>query len=407
MRSICEPSNWLQSLTRALVAGWFCLGGGLVAGVPGVPVALASSLPPSTALAPFNPQSVTFVSTTTGWALGTVRCNGAEACLSLRETTDAGTSWSIRPLPGRLVTMVDRQSIRDGYSGGWLNVRFADTLDGWLFGGLPNSGPILWSTHDGGATWRQENLPGLLKYGPILDLEAANGTVYLMAVNGQYRVSVESSPVGQDSWRKDPAPPLPLPAGGAQPTGSFVVEDGHFWLVEGNDRGIMGAAKLGANGRWGSWAPPCVNVGDTYTVPSAASADDLVAICQIGGFGGSVSRSDPPGAKLGSSWLYISDNAGVSFHAGSELGPLGPVTYGGVLASPSPGVVLVSRSGTSTALLGSFGGGHHWRVVYRGSLFYLGFTTPSQGIGLVSGSGQATSMVMTFDGGHRWSPVKF
>jgi hypothetical protein len=405
VRSIYGTSHWVQPLTRALVAGSLCLGSGLVAGAP---AALASPLPSTTASAAFNPQSVTFVSTTAGWALGTVPCRGAGACSSLRETIDAGKSWSTRPLPARLVAAADNKSIFENYPEGWLSVRFADPLDGWIFGGLPNGGPILWSTHDGGASWRSENLPGLLKYGPIFDLEAANGTAYLMAVNSQYRVNVESSPVGKDSWRRDPAPPLLLPAGGAQPTGSFIVQDGHVWLVEGNDRGIMGAAKLDGNGRWGSWAPPCLDVGDSYTVPAAASADNLVAVCQIGGFGGSVSKSDPPGAKLGSTWLYFSDSAGTNFHAGPELGPLGPVAYGEVLASPSPGVVLVSRSGTSSELVGSFDGARHWSVVYRGGLFYLGFTTPSQGIGLVYGSsGKATSMVITFDGGHHWSPVKF
>jgi hypothetical protein len=46
-------------------------------------------------------------------------------------------------------------------------------------------------------------------------------------------------------------------------------------------------------------------------------------------------------------------------------------------------------------------------VVYRGQLFYLGFTSPAQGVGIVQSSKATTTMVMTFDGGHHWGPVTF
>ena len=86
-------------------------------------------------------------------------------------------------------------------------------------------------------------------------------------------------------------------------------------------------------------------------------------------------------------------------------------TIGDVLALPSPGVVLVSRAyyGNGDAneqdLRASFDGGRHWAVVYRGQLFYLGFTSPAQGVGLVQSSKATTSLIMTFDGGHHWASV--
>jgi hypothetical protein len=342
-----------------------------------------------------------------GWALGTVPCGRPGACLALVRTADAGTSWTAASLPAQLVAEADTKTNDDVYLGMGLNVRFADPLDGWIFGGFPNSGPLLWSTHDGGTMWRQENLPGMYRYGPMFDLEASGGTAYLMATNAKLRVTVESSPVGRDNWRTDPTPALSLPAGGAQPGGSFVFQGGKAWLVEGNGRGVTGSAELDGQGRWGSWASPCAQVGDSYAVPAASSALDLFAVCQIGGFGSSVSKSDPRGAALGSTWLYVSANGGNSFHAVRQLAPLGPVTYGGVLASPSPNVFFVSRSSSSDQLVGSFDGGQHWSVSYRGGLFYLGFTSSAQGVGLVQGAGAVTSMIMTFDGGHHWAPVKF
>ena len=103
------------------------------------------------------------------------------------------------------------------------------------------AGRLLWSTHNGGASWHRVPLTGLANDDPILDLETARGTVYLMAIGKtQLRVVVESSPVGQDAWRLDQAPDLFLPAGGSQPVGSIVLQGGKGWLVEGNDRGITG-----------------------------------------------------------------------------------------------------------------------------------------------------------------------
>jgi hypothetical protein len=394
-----------RSASRALAAASLVFGVGTFATVP---AAMAAPPPPVPAPAAFHPQSVTFVSAETGWSLGTVPCHGAGACLTLVHTTDAGTSWTTRALPAQLLAEADNKANADMYPGTGLNVRFADALDGWVFGGFANSGPVLWSTHDGGSTWRHESLPGLSDQGPVFDLEAAGGTAYLMAANAKFSgVTVESSPVGHDNWHSDPTPVLSLPAGGAQPGGSFVFQAGRAWLVEGNGRGITGSAELDGPGQWGSWASPCAQVGDSYTVPAASSALDLFAVCQIGGFGSSVSKSDPPGAALGSTWLYVSGNGGNSFHAVRQLARLGPVIYGGVLASPSRNVFFVSRSSSSDQLVGSFDGGRHWSVAYNGGLFYLGFTSSAQGVGLVQGAGTATSMIMTFDGGHHWAPVKF
>ena len=132
----------------------------------------------------------------------------------------------------------------------------------------------------------------------------------------------------------------------------------------------------------------------------------------MGGFAYGLSKAAPAGAALGSSWLYFSDNGGRTFAAGPELGPQG-YSFGGVLASPSPGVVLLSRAYFGNGdlneqdLRASFDGGHRWSVVYRGQLSYLGFTSPAQGVGIVQSSKATTTMIMTFDGGHHWAPVTF
>jgi hypothetical protein len=370
----------------------------------------------------FDPLSVTFVSLRTGWVLGTAPCAKSRTCLTLRETTDAGRTWFARPLSTAILSAADRQlNGRDAaqyYD--QLNVRFANTQDGWIYGSLPGPTPsagvafiqpvqYLWSTHDGGHVWRRQSFAWLGKYGGLFDLEASNGSVYVMGDNKSNHVTVESSPVGEDSWRVTNAQPLGLPAGGAQPSGSIVLSGSSGWLVVGNDRETSGAARLSADGEWVPWTPPCTTVGNSFATPAASSSATLVAVCTMGGFAQGLSSQAPPGAKLGSSWLYFSNDGGNTFVAGSELLWSRYGDYG-VLASPAPGVILLGRSAGKGALMASFDGGVHWHEVYRAQPFYLGFTSASQGVALVGsplGANGTNTMIMTFDGGHHWARVTF
>jgi photosystem II stability/assembly factor-like uncharacterized protein len=127
----------------------------------------------------------------------------------------------------------------------------------------------------------------------------------------------------------------------------------------------------------------------------------------MGGFASPLSKSAPRGATVGSSWLYFSTDGGRTFRAGPELRPVEGFFYG-LLASPTPRVIVVSGDvGDSKDLTASFDGGTHWTNVYRGQLFFLGFTSATQGVGLVRSSKGASTMIMTFDGGHHWAPVTF
>jgi hypothetical protein len=125
----------------------------------------------------------------------------------------------------------------------------------------------------------------------------------------------------------------------------------------------------------------------------------------MGGFGYSLSSSAPPGATLGSNWLYFSTDGGRSFHSGPELEPRN-IYFDGVLASPGPGVVVMSRGpGGVDNLMASFDGGRTWRVVYRGEPTFLSFTSPTQGVALIEHRVGVDSMIMTFDGGRTWRVV--
>jgi hypothetical protein len=149
------------------------------------------------------------------------------------------------------------------------------------------------------------------------------------------------------------------------------------------ERGTIGSARL-AGGRWIRWTPPCAGVGHSFAFPAVSSARDLVAVCVMGGFAHPLSRSAPPGAKLRSSWLYLSADGGAGFRAGPEL-PNHAGSYaavGGPIASPVPGAILFGAPDPKTgreALIASFDGGMHWSVVASGAPAFVGFTSPSQG----------------------------
>ena len=380
----------------------------------------------SSAKTHFDPTSVTFISIKTGWVIGTEACAPNRTCVALRETTDGGHTWLDVALAASLSKAADHDvggfSAATYFDAG-LNVRFANTRDGWIYGTLAATVtqgsqsyvanvPKMWSTHDGGLVWRPQTLTWAARQGSIYDLETANGVVYVMAQNKSFGATVESSPVAQDNWRPSNSVALGSPAGGGQPTGAIVLKGSSGWLVEGNDRANTGSARLTRDGRWVAWTPPCASVGGGLAVPAAASARNLVAVCGMGGFASPQPSSAPRGAAIGSSWFYSSRNGGTTFTIGSELKPVpANLSFGnftGVLASPRPGELLVGRSvGLRYQLIASFDGGVRWRVVYHGRLSYLGFTSAAQGVALVQGANRTNSMIMTYDGGRKWLPVSF
>ena len=391
----------------------------LAAGTLAAPPGAAVTSKRSVAASGFQPQSVSFVGQSI-WSVGTVACPGHVRCPELWESGDSGKRWARLALPPALSSLVDRA--RPGtfaYDSAppVLNVRFANARDGWLFGNIPlparvqgvvstTWAPALWATHDGGSAWRAVAFKGLDRsypYGAVLDLGAAGGTAYLVVAGRGFHAQVESSPVTGGLWHTDPAPPLPLPAGGGETSGDFVFVGGQGWLVEGNGRGVTGSARLESSGKWATWRAPCRDVGDGYPALAASSATNLVAMCTIGGFVASRSPADPPGSVPGlSTWLYGSDNGGESFRPVAGLAKRGrPVFNFDVLASPSPGVVLTSRDGR---LVPSSDGGRHWEVVYRRGPSYVHFSGSRDGIGLF-GTGYMGTMALTHDGGMHWQPV--
>jgi photosystem II stability/assembly factor-like uncharacterized protein len=355
---------------------------------PLVPVAPAPTpvpqLPIGSVPVGFVPQSVTFVSLSMGWVLGSAPCKPT-TCLVLLETTDSGRTWTSRPVPPTNPATIGYASAGSGVGA----VRFADAEDGWLFG------PDLWSTHDGGVHWARQPLPGDPTMTMVEALETARGVVHAVlydfaAIPG---VKIESSPTGRDAWVRSKVS-IELGAGPVAHA-QLVIQGSGGWIVE-NDRGVVGGARL-VNGAWRPWRPPCDPVNDGSATLAAATANDLVALCNDSFLG-------PPGIRL-----YASRDGGSTFlRSTPSLPPSGDYTS---VATPRAGTLVTNGSNAdgTLALLESLDSGTTWTTVYSdgdATPADMGFTSPLQGAAVES-SMQTSGFIMTFDGGRHWNPVIF
>lgn len=123
----------------------------------------------------FQPASFTAINELDWWLLGPAPC-ASPPCTSIVRTRDGGRSFVGLPAPRtNAVTQL----------------RFADALDGYAFD------PQLWTTHDGGETWRRLQVGG-----PVSELAAGGGHVYaLVSLGAAYGYRLVRSGVAADTWR--------------------------------------------------------------------------------------------------------------------------------------------------------------------------------------------------------------
>ena len=380
--------------------------------VPNNTVAPATSIPTSPTSTPatvttappvvpvpagFEPFSVTFVSADDGWVLGR---SGSQAVLAA--TTDGGATWS----------EVNAPALPNLNNFPPYNVRFADRNDGWIYtSGPSNQATELWSTHDGGHTWRPVPVP--LTGGTIGDLEAAGGQANMVVYGscpatqagcqGQFEVEVLTSPAKLDDWVPSPV----QPSVGAGPVFSAAITTWgkSGWLVD-NNRTVVSGARLSPTTGWTAWTPACAKA-DGAGLLAASSATELTAVCAEGIWG-----TPDPGTTANHNWLFRSTDGGTSFTSVGEVPGNNPQS---VTVAPANGQTIVVAD-SQLGLQASFDGGHTWQTVEPGLTNgtsanpggwygFVGFTTATQGVAIRYKS--VPTLFMTRDGGHTWSPVKF
>lgn len=325
----------------------------------------------SAAPAGFAPQSVTFVSPVDGFTLGAAPC-GSGSCTTLVATADAGNTWR---LVGRLSPSLG------GDTPAITKVRFATPLDGWVFG------PQLWSTHDGGRTWRQISEPQ-----PVSDVEAAGGVAYAV-VGGQ----LLRTPVAADSWQA---------VRQVGQSATMALHGRAIWIVEGG--GGPGATKLLASPDGASWrtlADPCAKLGPEWTLISVApvTSSHLYLLCGGGAAAGSEAKK-----------LLFSTDAGQTATATAVDPPLSGDTNG--VAAASDAVVAIPAVSGASEVYRSGDAGKSWQTPLQqgdGGVGYfdVGFTTATQGVAIYGQLGRAGTsapqLLMTRDAGATWSVVHF
>jgi photosystem II stability/assembly factor-like uncharacterized protein len=339
-----------------------------------------------TAVAPFRPESVTFVSADVGLVIGLSTC-GDVRCMRLARTLDGGYNWTwVARVPG--LTLDD----------GW-RLRFADAKNGWI------SGPLLFATHDGGRTWTQIALPGLgSRTGLIGALEVADGRVFAEVAEGTDQdtygpVVLFSTEVSRDSW----AAVGNVATGSAGYPGEISVAQGAIWAmlhpgVVSQDhifeaRSVLYHSTDGLT--WHSSLLPCRP--QTVASVAAATSARVFIVCSGGVAAGSQSKS-----------AYLSTDGGATYKRAGDPPLAGD--FDAVAASPLALSVAVASG--ATYIYTSFNDGRDWVTTYLPQsgglpLSDLSFTTPTQGVVIfgVPAYPQWLQLLMTRDGGHSWVTV--
>jgi photosystem II stability/assembly factor-like uncharacterized protein len=370
----------------------------------------------------FLPTSFSFPTASVGWLLGDRPCQTPQGdlCIQLRRTTNGGRTWTIAHLPSGLITEAageglpyDQESMEEG-----LTVTFADRQNGWIYGALVygtvdgvaqrSSVPVLWSTHDGGHTWRKIELERAVRTQSayLNDIQTIGTSAYAIVAYGQEiprTLQVLTTPVSADRWRPEQAAHIQFPTALAT-TASFFTDGSDRYLIVGGTTQATGARFT--RSRWVSWPNPCASVDVDATVPAITSTGTMYAACPIVDAGAVVPPAAPPGALGGQVWLYTSTDHGTSFHAISQI-PMPAGSEPGSIAA-SPGGILLAINGE---VLASFNAGHTWTPVWNQKPVAMQFLTPTIAAALVAEPGVIGAvtgqLIMTNDSGHTWHPVTF
>jgi len=321
----------------------------------------------------FKVASVTFVSASEGWVLGTTKTCAHAPCTSVLRTTNGGRSWVGIPAPKyKLATF--------NLAAGLDRLRFADPSDGFAYGSQ------LWVTHNGGSSWHRVRQVS----GNIGDLEASAGHVYAVSSNvNSGRQVVYSSPPGTDSWHRVTGLPVTKGYGGL---GTITLHGNAGWIILANR---LYSTKTGS--RW---------VKDSFTCPSnwgmtsagAYNSKQITLLC-VGGAGlGSTQKA-----------LYASSDGGTRFR---KVGTPPAAGDGGVLAEPTARHLFIATASGASWIYGSTNGGRRWHASLTrddGGKGWndFGFTTATQGVAVEGSPALGSLLWMTTNAGRSWHKVKF
>ncbi|GAB2676655.1 WD40/YVTN/BNR-like repeat-containing protein [Nocardia goodfellowii] len=393
---------------------WGLIGlGTAVAIAAAIGITVVTTRPDTPTPPEFRPLSLTFISETEGWALGTIKgCATGQRCTALQHTTDAGRTWQ----PDASITMPPNTEV----------LRLADRRVGWA----ADLDDRLWSTNDGGATWQPLNAPGLISpRGAALSNRAiisGNRIQFVQSTSAGDKLELLTPTVDRHDWVTSsfntglPRTQSPLRVQIAhRGDTTWVWADGtasNAPAASQQSTEVGVSAKLD-NGHWFPWTPPCPQPGRLLGL-QASSDTDVIALCKAGP------------ASAGEPWktrnkLFISRDRGETFTEEYDAPAAGTATLVGTLTA---GDLSISADG---AILASHDGGQHWEQTYKTDSNAVtliqadnttvgyrtpGFVSPADGFAIeynlpIARHGktpeQEIALLATHDAGRSWARVAF
>jgi hypothetical protein len=324
-------------------------------------------LPSSSPLSGFEPTSVSFVSTRTGWFLGTATC-GQQRCAALLQTRDAGRTFVRRTAPPVHVAQV----------------RFADLDQGWAFGNKNSStmgDPGLWRTHDGGRTWRR------VLDTPVPSLEVGGGQVWAVELDG----GGTAPRLFRGSLTGDG---LRFAAGIPNRSATVTVGHGTAYVVAEQGAGpIPTRLVVVSRSSTRAYPNPCASKYTWNLQVAVGASKHLVAICSGEPAAGSQMKKSFASVDDGRTWTARPDPPWDGY--------IGPSLTGGVAATSTRTFMTGSRNGINVEI-----GSDRWRRVLLdddGTGFsFIGFTDDTHGVAL----GEHGAW-MTDSAGEHWRRLRF
>ena len=374
-----------------------------------------------------HPESISFPTSSLVLALSIRDCKN-QTCVGLQRSDDSGATWTSLPVPvdlARFMRMDSWAAYPTYFASGSLTVHFADARDGWIYGVTPapvtstttnpNFAAQLWSTHDGGASWKKISLSSLgIDYG-VVQMATHDAVTYLYGASfttGHARILSTLSV--EDRWTSATRSSLRLPAGGTQLQGSFTFSGNRGWFVGGNDRGIISLERLTPTGTWTKWQVRTLALGEGFAPVTAESSNDLIVVTSESGWIIPAPKIAPSGWDHGATWLFVSTNAGKTFRAIHEVANSSRVIFpfeNGLPAVTKPGTILLEReqgtNATTFQLVASTNSGRSWHVVIGQRVLQVAVAATSVGYAIVTNNSdpRLSGLHKTTDGGLQWSNV--
>jgi photosystem II stability/assembly factor-like uncharacterized protein len=334
--------------------------------------------PPQTTPLPagFVPQALAVTGAQDLWLLGRVPCRQGR-CYAVARTTDGGRSFTTTAAPP-LPTQGSRPELwRSGSD------------DGFVF--VPGARPVLYATHDGGATWHRSRQRGIIAFA------TAGGNAYAVAAHcsqkGCTGYGFARSEESNDSWTESALPFVP--------DGSVLdlsARDDDVWLLGTRAGGQTAEHDVLAHstdaGRSFATGPgPCYPGLGGSLEPAGDHA--VWAVC-------------PTGMQAGA-WRSTDDGATFRHLRTPSL------VNSSQLAPASARAAALIGTGTASRILHTTDGGATWTraATPRGatSVAWLGFGGDRVGYALAQTGWNAKTKVenvalwRTTDGGASWSRV--